>query len=281
MIRHLALVSETQELSQQEVNTVAAALGKQISRDFSPLWNIPATLHAFATLDDVPTGYWPIIVMENIGVPGAAGIHLDDDGKPFGLVNLDDGWSLTASHEALEMLGDPLGNTLRAAPSIHPDQGYDVEYLVEVCDPSEAWEFGYDVNGIRVSDFYTPDYFLPFPGKVRYSYTGAIDQPRQVLKGGYLSWLDPSTGRWWQQIWFSGSAPQFRDLGQMSGSLDARSWLDEKSGAERFKSRPLRPKANVQRTQLDLYSKGQVSSHSKSGRLKTQISGLVSHAKKA
>lgn len=281
MINHLALVTETDQLSSGELTRVAAALSKQIMRDFAPIWQMPSTLDAFEKLEDVPTGYWPIIVMEDINVPGAAGIHLDDDGKPFGMVNLSDSWSLTASHEALEMLGDPLGNTLRAGPSVHPDQDR-VEYLVEICDPSEAWEFGYDVNGVRVSDFYTPDFFLPFEsGNVRYSFTGAIEKPRQVLDGGYLSWLDPATGDWWQQTWFDGAAPQFRKLGKLeAGGKSPREQLDQWTAPERLTRHPLAaPKTNTERDRLALVGRAAKTASSKAVRLRSQISGLLRDAR--
>ncbi len=124
-----------------------------------------------------------------------------------------DEWSLTASHEAMEMLVDPSGNRLVAGDSPKADQGR-VSFLVEVCDPSEASDYAYSANGILVSDFYTPNYFDPVkaPG-VRYSYTGAITEPRQVLKGGYLSWEDAVSGSWWQEIWFDTPQPAFRSLG--------------------------------------------------------------------
>ena len=58
---------------------------------------------------------------------------------------------------------------------------------MEVSDPCEASEFAYSVNGILVSDFYTPKYFDPVaaPG-VRYSFTGSLTGPLQMLRGGYL-----------------------------------------------------------------------------------------------
>ena len=280
MINHIALVSETAQLDIAEVMKVAAAIGKQLARDFAPIWEIPATMDAFGRLEDVPTGYWPIMVMDDIDVPGAAGIHLDDDGRPFGLANYKDGWSLTVSHEALEMLGDPLGNTLRAGPSVHPDQDR-VEYLVEVCDPSEAWEFGYDVNGVRVSDFYTPDFFSPIAATgVRYSFTDAIKKPRQVLKGGYLSWLDPATGNWWQQTWYSGAAPEFHDLGHLAqGAKSIREQIDRLSGPARVKARPLAPKKPqlTQRRQM-LARSGQVE-ESKANRLRKMVASIVADAK--
>jgi len=130
------------------------------------------------------------MIRDNIGFD-AAGIHLDKDGQPFALVTAGDDWPLTACHEILEMLANPFGNRVIAGDSPKSDQGR-VEFLVEVCDPSEAAEFGYTVNGVLVSDFYTPNYFDPIqaPG-VRYSFTGALTEPRQVVAGGYLSWHEP------------------------------------------------------------------------------------------
>lgn len=224
--RQLALVSETNAISPRELTRVAAALQRQATRDFGPVWGITATVDAFGDLEDVPLGYWPIIVMDNINMPGAAGVHLDKDGQPFALVQYSRSWSLTASHECLEMLADPFGNRLVAGQSVKPDQGR-VEYLVEVSDPSEDRQFAYTVNGVLVSDFYTPNYFDPVaaPG-VRYSFTGAITKPRDVLRGGYLSWHEPISDHWWQQRFF-GARKQFADLGvlgQLTGSL--RSTID-------------------------------------------------------
>jgi hypothetical protein len=217
LIRQLALVSESQQIPDNDVLKVSAALQKQATRDVAPLWDVSATVDTFKALEDVPQGYWPMIVMDDIGTPGAAGIHEDKNGQPFALITASsdlDTWSLTASHEALEMLVDPQGNRLVAGDSPMADQGR-VSFLVEVSDPSEAADNAYTVNGILVSDFYTPHFFDPvFASGVRYSFTGAITEPRQVLPGGYLSWLDAGSGHWWQEVWFDGGdKPSFRDLG--------------------------------------------------------------------
>ena len=120
LIRQLALVSESQQISDDDVLKVSAALQKQATRDLAPIWDISATVDSFKTLDDVPPGYWPMIVMDDIGVAGAAGIHEDKNGQPFALITASsdlDTWALTASHEALEMLVDPQGNRLVAGDS--------------------------------------------------------------------------------------------------------------------------------------------------------------------
>src|SRR6516164_3433509 len=216
LIRQLALVSESKIVPHGDVLKVSAALQKQATRDLGPIWDIAATVDAFEKLEDVPVGYWAMRIMDDIQVDGAAGIHEDENGQPFALITASsslDTWSLTASHEAFEMLVDPFGNRVIAGDSPKPDQGR-ASFLVEVCDPSEAADYAYSVNGILVSDFYTPNYFDPVKGAgVRYSYTGALTEPRQVLPGGYLSWQDAASGHWWQEVWFGTDQPEFRDLG--------------------------------------------------------------------
>lgn len=218
LLRHVALVSETQSISFSELSRVSAALQKQAIRDLGPIWNIQATVDAFARLEDVPVGTWPIIIEDDINTPGAAGVHEDRDGQPFALVTSGNGWSLTASHELIEMLVDPFGRRLAEGQSPKPGQGR-VQFLVEPCDPSEAVQFSYLINGVTVSDFYTPKYFSTVHNPAnRYSQTGAIKLPRQVLKGGYLSWHDPVTDHWFQETFFTGNAPRFRDLGRLTAA---------------------------------------------------------------
>jgi hypothetical protein len=223
---NLALVSEVDGHDPSDVSRVAAALQRQATRDFEPIWSVHATVDAFPRLEDVPVGYWPMIVETDINTPGAAGVHEDKDGQPFALIAMSDSWSLTASHEMLEMLADPFGK--RVMPGRSPKRGQGrVEFLVEVCDPCEADQFAYTVNDVLVSDFYTPHFFDPHKAEgVRYSYTGALTKPRQVLRGGYLSWHDPVSDHWWQEIYFS-QRREYRDLGVFDASAGSlRAWVD-------------------------------------------------------
>ena len=79
------------------------------------------------------------------------------------------------------------------------------------------------MNDVLVSDFYTPHYFDPVSSDgVRYSFNSKITKPREVLRGGYLSWRDPVTNHWWQETFFTGTKPIFHDLGEQdraNGSL--------------------------------------------------------------
>jgi hypothetical protein len=226
---HVALVSEmgAADLSFSELATVSAALSKQVARDFGPIWDVNATVDPFPSLDDVPPGAWPVIIKADIGDPSAAGFHTDRNGNPFALVQFSPSWGLTASHETLEMLADPSGN--RVVSSKSPvDNKTRVEILVEVCDPSEDASFSYTIDGVTVSDFYTPRYLDPVtaPG-VRYSFTGSIHKARQVLKGGYISFHDLATDRW-MQVTFFGAKPTTVDLGKLSAATgqSIRSQID-------------------------------------------------------
>ena len=237
MLLQVALVSQSSSVAFAEVARVSAAIQKQVSRDFGPIWSISATLDSFAELSDVPLGYWPVIVRDDVGDKfSAAGIHLDDNGQPFSLVQASDDWAQTASHETLEMLADPFGDRVIAgpAPKEAKKQGR-VEFLVEVCDPSEATSFGYTVNDVRLSDFYTPNFFDPVaaPG-VRYSFTGAITKPRQILKGGYISWHNTVNNHWYQLRWFNTAKPMLADLGVFQASSKCtREWIDEQTRTPR------------------------------------------------
>src|SRR3712207_315377 len=102
LLRQVAPVSESRKVKLGDLARVAAALQKQATRDLVQFWQVKATVDHFPTPEDVPIGYWPIVIMDDIHQSGAAGIHLDKNGQLFALVIADhsrDVWSLTTSHE--------------------------------------------------------------------------------------------------------------------------------------------------------------------------------------
>lgn len=231
LLRQVALVPDDNignALPLAQIAKAAAALQKQVVRDFAPIWGIKATVDAFGSLDDVPLGYWPILIGQE--GQGGGGVHLNHDNQPYALVDFTSDWTVTASHECLEMLADPFGNRLVAGDSPNPARPGRVEFLVEVCDPCEVPALGYTVNGVRVSDFYTPRYFDPsqgtHPTSHSYDFRGHITAPRQVLRGGYLSWRE-ADGTWFQELFF-GPQPIFKSLGRFNKSFGSlRAWIDD------------------------------------------------------
>ena len=85
------------------------------------------------------------------------------------------------------MIADPFGNRLVAAA--HPlDPTQRVKYLVEVCDPCQTiW---YPVNGVQVSDFYTPRYFDPVAHAAATA-SRAARAPAGDPGGRLPPWIDP------------------------------------------------------------------------------------------
>jgi hypothetical protein len=226
VLNQVALVAQTKRIEFSDLTVAAAAIQKQVSRDVGPIWNIDASVDAFASLDDVPLGYWHVLIDDTIPYD-AQGIHLNDDnGQPFALISYSDDWSLTTSHESIEMLVDPSGNRTVAANSPDQSQGR-VLILVEACDPSEAAKYGYTVNGVLLSDFYTPHFFDPVAASgVRYSYTGALSKPLEVLDGGYVSWWDPATKHVFQEF-VTGTKKRVVDQGPLpKGFGTLRSFAD-------------------------------------------------------
>jgi hypothetical protein len=265
---HIALVSVTGEISMRDLLRAGAAVQKQLTRDFTPIWGLRATLDTFEDLSSVPSDYHPVVVFayadelvgqleRAIGAQYTAqlvdaferdrltGLHLNAfTRQPFALVEASDVWSVTISHEVLEMIADPYGNRLLAAA--HPrDKRQRVKYLLEVCDPCQAvW---YPVNGVPVADFYTPRYFEPVevPG-TRYSFTGEIERPLQILEGGYLSWIDPEDSGLYQ-LGFSDPGPvQIATLVELAHSTAAlRTVVDTNSRTPQLTMDSLRPASSA------------------------------------
>jgi hypothetical protein len=273
LLAQIALVPEDENVgvTLSNLTRVAAALQKQVTRDFSPIWEIDGSVDAFASLEDVPLGYWPIVLSKD-APDYALGYHTDREGQPFSLVRFTANWSLTASHECLEMLADPFGNRLVPSFSLKEDQGR-ISYLVEVCDPCEGAPFAYTSNGVWVSDFYTPDFFDPqaAPG-VRYDFTGNIQGPRQVLDGGYISWHEPRKNEWWQLQYFD-DQQKFVNLGRLENERNLREAIDA-----RTRRRPevlgLPDDNQTLKTAQKAWDKVEESSQSRAGMLRGKINEL-------
>jgi hypothetical protein len=236
LIKQVAVVSLSPQVPPATVMRVSGALQKQATRDLAPIWEVSATVDAFDSLGQVPVGSWPIIIGGNVP-PGAGGFHTDKNGQPLAIVRASSDINVlcqTCSHEMIEMLVDPFGSRFVPGDSPMPNQGR-VNFLVEACDPSEAAEFGYTINNLLVSDFYTPHFFDPVQSAgVRYSFTGAITEPRQVLQGGYLSWQDPISKHFFQERRIETIEPDFevrRQALATSALLSARVAIGVTSGA--------------------------------------------------
>ncbi|MCU1264533.1 MAG: hypothetical protein JWM21_851 [Acidobacteria bacterium] len=116
LIQQIAVVSEAAGISLADLSPVSAALQTGDS-DLIPLWGLQATVDCFAGIENVPSGYWKVIITDHLQ-PSKGGRHREDaNGQPFALVRAKAGWPISASYEVVELLVDPFGRRLVSKPS--------------------------------------------------------------------------------------------------------------------------------------------------------------------
>lgn len=202
----ISVINESTAVSDADAKMAVAALQTQVKRDFAPAWGVDADLTFVPTGDTPAAGTWWLTILDNSDQAGALGYHdLTPDGLPLGKVfagsDIQYGykWTVTASHELLEMLGDP---DIDLTVFVQPDNRSGTLYAYEACDACEADQFGYDINGITVSDFVFPAWFETFrqPGSTQFDFQKQIRQPLQLLAGGYIGVFDVTAGTGWHQV---------------------------------------------------------------------------------
>jgi hypothetical protein len=243
----VGLVDTTGKVDPELVQSVAAALNIQVMRDLPQFWNIQATVIYLPHAGKVPASVWPVRLVASLP-PGEGGFHMDRHNQPYAKVIAQPGsdeWTIDASHETLEMLVDPNGNRLQPSKAIAIGPGNVIQdttgefsYLVEACDPCEADAYGYSIQGVAVSDFLTPHFYDPVAtAGTRYSFTGAIKAPRQILPGGYISWVNLETNEMQQLLWVDPNRPPvIRNLGPAPAGMSLRLWVDAEMAAYKEKT---------------------------------------------
>lgn len=184
-------------LTDTQVEAVLPALQKQVSVDFKAYWDLDCTLTFLTTVQPLTPGWWQIVILDNPDQAGALGYHeMTSQGTPIGKVfaklDLDNGssWTVTLSHELLEMLADPWINWCAVGSN-------DKIYALEVCDAVEADNLGYQIDGILVSDFVTPSWFESTEAD-RIDFKQQLSRELALAPGGYISIFDPKKG--WTQV---------------------------------------------------------------------------------
>ncbi len=250
----VVLVDTTRSVDPNTMAAAAAAINVQVTRDLPQFWNIQAAVSYLPNAHSVPQGMWPVQLVRSLP-PGEGGFHQTKHHQPYAKVIVtpdSNEWTIDASHEILEMLVDPYGNKLQASTAIGIAGGQirdgvgKFEYLVEACDPCEANDYAYMIDGISVSDFLTPHFYdlNPAPG-ARYSFTGAIKSPREILPGGYISWVNPEADEVQQIRWLDpNGAPELLNLGPVPPGLSLRAFVEQKTFHE-VRNKRVVPKPHV------------------------------------
>lgn len=230
---NIVIVDQTKKIDPTLLHNAALALNHQVTQDLPQYWSgISANVSSAPSVGSLPANAWPVFLVKTLP-PGEGGFHMDKHNQPYAKVigtPDDPTWTIDASHEIIEMLVDPNGNRMQTSQAITIDGNNVVDapgtfdYLVEACDPCEANNFAYEVQGIALSDFITPNFYdSTARSGVRYSFMGHITRPRELLKGGYISYIG-SDSQWRQILWVDpNTPPQYNNLEVAAG---ARSWRE-------------------------------------------------------
>lgn len=208
----ISVVNHTKDVSDEELHFAIRAINRQIGEDFKPYWHMSASLRLegrstakpdFKRLPDM-RGDAVLYLWDGKDGDDALGYHeTTHRGVPYGFVftvlakELGEHWTVTLSHEALELLGDPEVNLL--VQGAHPGNPAQVVFhWFEMCDAVQAET--YDIDGVKVSNFVLPLYFTgdnesgsrnDYLGKL---HKGVALRSFGINPGGYIGFFNPATG---------------------------------------------------------------------------------------
>lgn len=176
---------------------IASAVSLQLSKHVVPAWGIVNwNCIYFSNEKDVPANAYRLWILNDSDQADALGYHdQDPQGFPYGRVFVNpiiksggtdfsgpNSVSVTISHEACEILGDPEVNCWRQMP----DGNLTCQ---ELCDAVEGDAYPIDINGkkIFVSNFLLPAWFDLMPPKgATFDYMKKLNKNFSMSKGGYM-----------------------------------------------------------------------------------------------
>ena len=194
----IAILNQSTVVQNSDVKLIAAAIDKQLRKHFGPAWGASGWSCAAYVSNPgaVPASAYQLVILDDADQAGALGYHdVDPNGKPYAKVFaktvLDNGGdiyasansvSVTCSHEALEIAGDPPA----AYWASMPDGNL---VALELCDPVEVDAYAISVGlfpkAVMVSNFALPAYFDGSESGAKYDYLGTLTAPFTMSPGGY------------------------------------------------------------------------------------------------
>ena len=207
---HISVVNRSHSIADLDLQRVVRAINRQIAQDFEPYWGFGGRLRVEGPsshrLDPASLlemrGDAVLYIVDSTTSDDALGYHdANLSGIPYGFVFLDlcaqlgDSWTATLSHEALELIGDPMANLLVQGP--HPGDATGkkkVFHYFEMCDAVQAEV--YEIDGVTVSNFVLPAYFgTTGSDATRRDFAGSGLRSFSINPGGYIGFYDPQTNK--------------------------------------------------------------------------------------
>ena len=208
----IAVINESTAIGDADVKKMVPAFGSQWNKDLNSVWGVGDAAFTFSANKTAPaSGSWWVVFLDDSDQASALAYHdLTNEGLPISKVFVK------------TILADKASLSVGATH--------------EICDPVEADQYGYEIGGILVTDFVTPNWFG------HKNAVGAIDLQRhaktafQVLSGGYAQKFDPQKG--WVQVTGAEAARTLRGSQAAAGSRRerrARGWQKWVASGHKFK----------------------------------------------
>jgi hypothetical protein len=195
----IAVINESTAITAAAVQQMLPAFTQQWNQHLKPIWGVEEAAFAFVPKGNPPgAGSWWVVFLDDSDQANALAYHdLTNDGLPISKVFVKTiladhaSVSVGATHEICEMAVDPWLNGAYQDP-------HGVFWAGEICDPVEDDQYGYQIDGILVTDFVTPNWFAHQHAHGNIDFKGHARTAFEVLTGGYAQQWNPHRG--WQQV---------------------------------------------------------------------------------
>jgi len=194
----IAVINESKHIDDTAINEMLPIFAKQWNRDLVPAWRVdPAELVFIARGHSPPDRAWWLVWLDDADQADALAYHdLTDEGQPISKVFVQTiradhaSESVAATHELCEMAVDPTINLAAQDPQ-------SAFWAYEVADPVESDNYGYEIDGLRLTDFVLPSWYGFEHAARPFDFCRHCTDAFQILPGGYAQRY---ASHGWQQI---------------------------------------------------------------------------------
>jgi len=198
-VLQIAVINESTAIDDRAVQNMIPAFTSQWNNELNEIWGVGAARFSFLRKGVTPAaGTWWVVFLDDSNQADSLAYHdLTDEGLPISKVFVKTiladtaSVSVGATHEICEMAVDPWLN------SAYQDTD-STFWAGEVCDPVEADQYGYEIGGVLVTDFVTPNWFAHQHAVGAIDYRQHSRRAFEVLSGGYAQKYDERKG--WMQV---------------------------------------------------------------------------------
>jgi hypothetical protein len=196
----IAIINEsTLDGLDTQIERMVPAISSQWNNDLAPVWGIRKAKFEIVPHGGQPrAGAWWVVFLDDSDQAQALAYHdLTSEGLPISKVfaktiaQANVSLSVGATHEICEMAVDPWLN------NAYQDR-HGTFWAGEVCDPVEDDRYGYEIGGVLVTDFVTPNWFAHKHALNQVDFKEHANDQFEVLAGGYAQRFIAGSG--WQQV---------------------------------------------------------------------------------